>query len=160
MRRADSAPGCRAATAARHPVTSVVGRRAVAWRVTAGGDERGASPVELAVVLPAILLLLFASIQTAAWFVARSTALHAAQSGVNAQRLHQAPAGAGKARAVQFLRASGGWLVGWEDPEPSCQRTRTEVTCTVGGRSLSVVPGVSFRVRQTAHGTVERWTRP
>ncbi|MEV4663438.1 TadE family protein [Micromonospora echinofusca] len=129
-------------------------------RLGAGGVDRGANPVELAVAMPAILLLLFASIQTAAWFVARSTALNAAQSGVNAQRLHQAPAGAGEARAVRFLRASGGWLVGWEDPAPSCLTAGTEVTCTVRGRSLSVVPGVSFPVRQTAHGTVERWTTP
>ncbi|SCG19078.1 TadE/TadG family type IV pilus assembly protein [Micromonospora echinofusca] len=133
---------------------------AAARRLTAGGVDRGANPVELAVAMPAILLLLFASIQTAAWFVARSTALNAAQSGVNAQRLHQAPAGAGEARAVRFLRASGGWLVGWEDPAPSCLTAATEVTCTVRGRSLSVVPGVSFPVRQTAHGTVERWTTP
>ncbi|WP_121397190.1 TadE family protein [Micromonospora sp. M71_S20] len=133
---------------------------AVRRRLVVGGVDRGANPVELAVVMPVILLLLFASIQTAAWFVARSTALNAAQSAVNAQRLHQAPAGAGEARAVRFLRAAGGWLVGWDDPAPSCQTTTTEVTCTVRGRSLSVVPGVSFPVHQTAHGTVERWTTP
>ncbi|MCL7460451.1 TadE family protein [Micromonospora echinofusca] len=129
-------------------------------RLGAGGADRGANPVELAVAMPAILLLLFASIQTAAWFVARSTALNAAQSAVNAQRLHQAPAGAGEARAVRFLKASGGWLVGWKDPAPSCETTATEVTCTVRGRSLSVVPGVTFPVHETAHGTVERWTVP
>ncbi|MGW4497716.1 TadE/TadG family type IV pilus assembly protein [Micromonospora sp. NPDC004336] len=129
-------------------------------RLAAGGAERGANPVELAVALPAILLLLFASIQTAAWFVARSTALNAAQSAVNAQRLHQAPPGSGEARAVRFLRVAGGWLVDWDDPGPSCETSATEVTCTVRGRSLSVVPGVDFPVRQTAHGTVERWTTP
>ncbi|MGC4764776.1 TadE/TadG family type IV pilus assembly protein [Micromonospora sp. DT46] len=154
MRRTDSVPGRRAATAARRPVAAA-GRRLVA-----GGVDRGANPVELAVVMPVILLLLFASIQAAAWFVARSTALNAAQSAVNAQRLHQAPPGAGEARAVRFLKASGGWLVGWKDPAPSCETTATEVTCTVRGRSLSVVPGVTFPVHQTAHGTVERWTAP
>ncbi|MFY1597568.1 TadE/TadG family type IV pilus assembly protein [Micromonospora sp. WMMD737] len=154
MRRADSVPGRRAATAARRPVA------AAARRLVAGGVDRGANPVELAVVMPVILLLLFASIQAAAWFVARSTALNAAQSAVNAQRLHQAPPGAGEARAVRFLKASGGWLVGWKDPAPSCETTATEVTCTVRGRSLSVVPGVTFPVHQTAHGTVERWTAP
>ncbi|WP_233512682.1 TadE/TadG family type IV pilus assembly protein [Micromonospora deserti] len=125
-----------------------------------GGGDRGANPVELAVVMPLILVLIFASIQVAAWFVARSTALNAAQSAVNAQRLYQAPDGAGEARATRFLRAAGGWLVGWDDPGPSCVTNATEVSCTVRGRSLSVVPGVSFPVRQTAHGTVERWTVP
>ncbi|WP_442791913.1 TadE/TadG family type IV pilus assembly protein [Micromonospora sp. NBC_01740] len=154
MRRADPTPVRRAATVARRTAL------AAARRLVAGGVDRGANPVELAVVMPVILLLLFASIQAAAWFVARSTALNAAQSAVNAQRLHQAPPGAGEARAVRFLKASGGWLVGWKDPAPSCETTATEVTCTVRGRSLSVVPGVTFPVHQSAHGTVERWTAP
>ncbi|MFC0029497.1 TadE/TadG family type IV pilus assembly protein [Micromonospora chaiyaphumensis] len=131
-------------------------------RLAAGGPERGANPVELAVVMPAILVLLFASIQLAVWFVARSTALNAAQSGVNAQRGLDAPPGAGRDRATTFLRAAGDWLVDWQDPGPACAviatgGTPTEVTCTVSGRSLSVIPGVDFPVRQTAHGTAERW---
>ncbi|MCI4063648.1 pilus assembly protein [Micromonospora sp. R77] len=127
-------------------------------RLTAGGTERGANPVELAVVMPLILVLLFASIQVAVWFVARSTALNAAQSGVNAQRLLQAPPGAGEARATRFLRTAGDWLVGWESTCTTDAPEPTEVSCTVSGRSLSVIPGVSFPVRQTAHGTAERWT--
>lgn len=137
-----------------------VALRAARRRLAAGGTDRGANPVELAVVMPAVLVLLFASVQVAAWFVARSTALNAAQSGVNAQRVLQAPAGAGEARATRFLGAAGDWLVGWDSPGPTCVTGATEVTCTVTGRSLSVIPGVSFRVRQTAHGTVERWTNP
>ncbi|WP_200208790.1 TadE/TadG family type IV pilus assembly protein [Micromonospora coerulea] len=127
-------------------------------RLAGGGAERGANPVELAVLMPVILILLFASIQLAAWFVARSTALNAAQSGVNAQRVVEAPPGVGEARATRFLRAAGDWLVGWEATGPTCVAGAAEVTCTVSGRSLSVIPGVSFPVRQTAHGPVERWT--
>ncbi|WP_320067474.1 TadE family protein [Micromonospora sp. RTGN7] len=129
-------------------------------RLAGSAADRGANPVELAVVMPAILVLLFASIQAAVWFVARATALNAAQSAVNAQRVHQAPAGAGEARAVAFLNAAGDWLVGWDSPGPDCviDIDTTEVVCTVTGTSLSVIPLVSFPVRQTAHGTVERWT--
>lgn len=133
-----------------------------------GGSDRGANPVELAVTMPAILVLLFASIQVAAVFVARSTALNAAQSGVNAQRVLDAPPGTGTNRATDFLTTAGGWLVDWQSPGPTCVVTPAappdvggvEVTCTVTGRSLSVVPGVDFAVEQTAHGTVERWTEP
>ncbi|WP_176738557.1 TadE family protein [Micromonospora pallida] len=137
---------------------SLTGRRMVAAirrRLVSDGPDRGANPVELAVVMPAVLLLLFGSIQVAAGFLARSTALHAAQSGVNAQRVHQAPAGVGVERANAFLSAAGDWLA---DPKPSCTATATEVTCTVTGKSLSLVPGVRLTVSQTAHGTVERWT--
>ncbi|PZG11114.1 pilus assembly protein TadE [Micromonospora craterilacus] len=147
MLRSLSAGWCRVVQATRHPRLP-------------GDRERGGNPVELAVALPAILLMIFAAIQVAAVFVARSTALNAAQSGVNAQRLHQAPEGAGEARAAKFLEVAGDWLVDWDDPGPSCAATATDVTCTVTGRSLSVVPGVSFSVRQTAHGTAERWTAP
>ncbi|MET7864250.1 TadE family protein [Micromonospora taraxaci] len=131
-------------------------------RHLAGVDrERGANPVELAVMMPLILVLLFASIQIAAVFLARSTALNAAQSGVNAQRSYQAAGGVGVESATQFLEAAGGWLVGWKATSPSCVIIDDiEVTCTVSGRSLSVVPGVDFAVQQTAHGTVERVTTP
>ncbi|BCJ59202.1 TadE family protein [Micromonospora endophytica] len=126
----------------------------------AGSSERGGNPVELAVALPAILVMLFASIQVAVVFVARATALNAAQSGVNAQRLYEAPAGAGEARATKFLNQAGDWLIDWDDPGPSCVTTDTDVTCTVTGKSLSVVPGVDFTIEQSAHGTVERWAAP
>ncbi|WFE36845.1 TadE family protein [Micromonospora sp. WMMD975] len=127
-------------------------------RLAAGGRERGANPVELAVMMPAIMVLLFGSIQVAVWFVARSTALNAAQTGVNAQRSYDAAPDAGRDRATDFLRRSGDWLVGWDKTGPTCVATATDVTCTVRGRSLSVVPGVDFEVAQTAHGPTERWT--
>ncbi|MFG1896168.1 TadE family protein [Micromonospora zamorensis] len=135
---------------------------AVRRHLAAGDRERGANPVELAVMMPLILVLLFASIQIAAVFLARSTALNAAQSGVNAQRTYQARDGAGVDSATRFLKAAGGWLVGWDKARPTCVvlNEETEVTCTVRGRSLSVVPGVDFAVQQTAHGTVERVTTP
>ncbi|NYT93529.1 TadE/TadG family type IV pilus assembly protein [Salinispora sp. H7-4] len=137
-----------------------VRRACLALRRRLGGTDRGANPVELAVVMPVIFVLLFGAIQVAAVFIARSTAMHAAQSGVNAQRVLNAPPDAGADRARRFLAAAGGWLVDWDSPGPSCQTDATDVTCTVRGRSLSVVPGVDFPISESAHGTVERWTEP
>ncbi|MBB5110970.1 TadE/TadG family type IV pilus assembly protein [Micromonospora echinospora] len=134
------------------------GRIAAALRARLAEGERGANPVELAVVMPVILVMLFGSIQVAVWFVARSTALNAAQTAVNAQRTIDAGPDAGRERAISFLRQSGDWLVDWEQTGPTCVETATAVTCTVQGRSLSVIPGVSFEVTQTAHGPAERWT--
>ncbi|MFG1881086.1 TadE/TadG family type IV pilus assembly protein [Micromonospora sp. NPDC049102] len=130
-------------------------------RLVAGDRERGANPVELAVVMPLILVLLFASLQIAAVFLARSTALNAAQSGVNAQRRYNASDGAGVTSARRFLATTGDWLLGWDaGGGPNCVTSEVDVTCTVTGRSLSVVPGVRFAIRQTAHGPVERVTAP
>ncbi|KAB1909056.1 pilus assembly protein [Micromonospora sp. AMSO1212t] len=134
------------------------GRFAAALRARLAEGERGANPVELAVVMPVILVMLFGSIQVAVWFVARSTALNAAQTAVNAQRTIDAGPDAGRQRAISFLQQAGDWLVGWEQTGPTCVETATGVTCTVQGRSLSVIPGVSFEVTQTAHGPAERWT--
>ena len=129
--------------------------------------DRGAGPVvstfRAAVTMPAILLL--SRLFGRAVFVSPPPPQRGAER-VNAQRLLDAPPGAGTARATDFLTTAGGWLVGWDSPGPTCVVAPPdadqpgEVTCTVTGHSLSVVPGVDFAVRQTAHGTAERWTAP
>lgn len=129
-------------------------RPATRWAGWVGRD-RGASPVELAILLPAILLLLFASIQVAAVFLARAVALNAAQLGTTAQRAYDAPTGAGQSRARDFLARSGDWL---GQPQVTVVQDGTQVTTTVQGTALSLVPGFSFEVSQRAHGTVERFT--
>jgi hypothetical protein len=105
--------------------------------------------------MPAILLLLFASLQVAAWFVARATALDAAQAAVGAQRGYDAPAGVGAEKADAFLNAAGDWLV---DSDVSVNAGPVDVTATVTGDALQLVPFFTFHVRQQAHGTVERFT--
>lgn len=119
------------------------------------GGDRGASPVELAILLPGILVLLFASIQVAVIFVARAVALNAAQLATSAERAYDAPNGVGAARAQGFLSRSGDWLTAGQ---VSVERDGSTVTTTVSGRALSVLPGVTFTVEQRAHGTVERFT--
>ncbi|MEV4623033.1 TadE/TadG family type IV pilus assembly protein [Asanoa sp. NPDC049573] len=120
------------------------------------GSDRGASPVELAIVAPLIILLLFLAIQIASVFLARSAALSAAQEAVSAQRAYQAPPGAGIAKGKEFLEHTGGWLSATAVSEAPAEAD--EVAFTVTGQALSVIPGVRFRVSQTAHGTVERFT--
>ncbi|MDG4827835.1 pilus assembly protein [Solwaraspora sp. WMMD1047] len=131
-------------------------RRAVACH----GRDRGANPVELAILMPAILVLLFGSIQTAAWFLARTTAMHAAQQAVNAQRAYQAPAGVGETQAESFLDQAGDWLVDW-DVAVTVSPDTAEVSATVEGEALTIIPFLPMPdISQTAHGTVERFTPP
>jgi Flp pilus assembly protein TadG len=126
--------------------------------------DRGASPVELAILMPAIVVLLFASIQLAVYFLARSEALAAAQEGVTAQRAYQAPTCAngstscvGAKQATTFINQSQGWLV---SGVPSVTTDATQVTVVVTGKSLALIPGIDWTVTQTAHGTIERVTPP
>lgn len=139
-------PGTDAVAARRHP--DVPEDR--------GGSDRGASPVELAIVAPLIILLLFLAIQIAAVFIARSAALSAAQEAVSAQRAYQAPPGAGIAKGNAFLTHTGDWLTSAEVAAAPAEAD--EVAFTVTGQALSVIPGMRFAVEQTAHGTVERFT--
>jgi hypothetical protein len=119
-------------------------------------SDRGSSPVELAIVSLAVILLLFTAIQIAAVFIARSAALSAAQEAVSAQRAYQAPPGAGVTKANAFLEHTGDWLT--TTAVTTAPAEADEVAFTVTGRALSVIPGVAFPVSQTAHGTVERFT--
>ncbi|MEN3614940.1 TadE family protein [Plantactinospora sp. ZYX-F-223] len=135
-------------------------RRIVRVDRMAGAErDRGANPVELAVLMPAILILLLASIQAASWFIARATALNAAQSAVSAQRAYQAEPGVGQQRAEDFLERAGDWLIGWEVTVTVPEPDDTQVSATVTGEPLRVMPLISLPpISETAFGTVERFT--
>jgi hypothetical protein len=95
-------------------------------------------------------------VQVGAWFLARAVALNAAQVAVSSTRtLNGVSPAAGEAQANSFIADTGGWLVGWnvqvdEGPE--------QVTVTVTGTVVSVIPGINWSVSQTAQGPVERFT--
>ncbi|MDG4763189.1 pilus assembly protein [Solwaraspora sp. WMMD406] len=161
-----------------HPSTSLpvratstpVARAGKPWPADRGsadrpgsGSDRGAGPVELAILMPAILLLLFASIQVAALFLARTVALSAAQQAVTAERgfdalgSGNADTGVGAQRAAAFLAESGDWLE-WDPlPEPVVSSDGRYVSYTVSGTALSLVPGVTFTISETANGEIERF---
>jgi Flp pilus assembly protein TadG len=120
---------------------------------------RGSATVEIAVLAPVLLLVVFTIIQVGLWSYARSLALGAAQQGVAAGRAYGAPAEAGRVRAEQFLAATAGdSLLGSAVLARATPGTlRIEVT----GRAQSVIPGVpGLPVRQHAEGPMERVTTP
>lgn len=118
-------------------------------------DDRGGTALETAVLAPPILLLLFVALQICLLSYARSAAHTAAREAANAARAYNAPAGTGEAKANDFLARNGDWLTG---TEVSVTRTGSDVVVVVHGQALSLLPGVSFAVTRTAHGTVERFT--
>jgi Flp pilus assembly protein TadG len=115
--------------------------------------------VELAILAPALLLLVFTVVQVGLWSYARSLALGAAQEGVAAGRAHGTEPAAGRARAEQFLdRTAGDSLL---ERAVTVRATATTVRVEVAGRSLSVLPGVpGMPVRQAAEGPLERYSAP
>jgi Flp pilus assembly protein TadG len=56
-------------------------------RRAATRDDRGASAIELSIVAPAVVLLIFFTVQVALWLYGRNVALEAAREGVSTLRL-------------------------------------------------------------------------
>jgi Flp pilus assembly protein TadG len=116
--------------------------------------DRGGAEVELAILGPLLLIIIFGAIQITTYFTARNVALSAAQVGVSAERRYDAQPGSGRDRAEAFLAQAGDWLVNGQVGEP--QRNAEEVSITVSGEAPSIL--FTWRIEQTAHGTVERFT--
>jgi Flp pilus assembly protein TadG len=122
-------------------------------------DEHGASTVELAFVAPSFLLIIFAVIQFALYEHAHDAALAAAREGV--ARLRTLPADgsleANKAALEEAAELSARQLGAVQQPHADAEYPRggRRVTVTVTGTAISLVPGWSFTVRSSAHGSIE-----
>ena len=128
------------------------------WLQRHGGDDRGSVSLELVVVFPIVLLILFGVVQGSLYYHARSVALAAAQEGLRETRIENGTADAGQQRAEAFVDAAGGDDV-LRDVSIAVTRDATQAKVTVAGTSLSVVPGwAGMSVTQTAAGPVERVT--
>lgn len=113
--------------------------------------------MEFAIIASAMLLLAFAVVQASLVYYAHSIALGAATQGVNEARGYRANAAGGERHAREFLAAAG---TGLNNQDVDVVRSAVAVTATVRGQAISVLPGLSFSVRKTAHGPVERVTQP
>lgn len=127
-------------------------------------SQRGASSLELAILAPALLSLIFISIQTALWLYGRSVALNAAQEGVSRLRLVQPPvyttAVGEKVRAdiESYAQQLGGTSLQHATvAAPSYNNPEGMVSFTVTGETVSLVPGVTLKVTRTATGPIEQF---
>lgn len=128
--------------------------------IGAARRDGGSASLEIAILGPVLLLLIFSIVQTGLWFYARSLALAAAQEGVNAARAYQADPADGTARARMFLTEHAGDSLA-ATSVTAAGTTPTQVRIQVRGRALSVLPGVpGMTVSQSAHAPVERFTTP
>ncbi len=136
-------------------------RRAARLRGTARRPrrlgDRGSTPVEFAIVASAMLILAFSVVQAGLVYYAHSLALGAATQGANTARGYGSSAGAGQAKAQQFLNQAGDGLLA---QNITASRTGAQATVVVTGKAVSVLPGLTFTVTKTAHGPVERVTAP
>lgn len=120
--------------------------------------EGGQATLQTVVVFPAVLLIIGVVLQTALWFTARNTALHAAREGVRAARVQHATPGQGRAAALQFARQVGSGML--LSPGVRVTRAGSTLVVRVTGAAPTFVPGLHLTVSQVARGPVERFTTP
>lgn len=118
-------------------------------------DDRGGGPVEMAIVFPLLLVLVFLTAHLGLVYLARQAALSTAQIAVEGERGFGAEPGAGEQRAQRFLDQVPGVL---DDPQVEVVNDGEQVTATVTGTATSIVPWFTHTVTQSASGPVERVT--
>lgn len=117
--------------------------------------------MELAVLFPAFLLLVFGGVQAAEWYHVRNLCLAAADAGVQAGRTTGASDADANRAAAEFLGRAGGGTA--TDPAVSTAGSsaailRVEVTASVP--RVLPLPGLSMRVTQSSRATWEVFTTP
>lgn len=128
-------------------------------RLTGGPiGERGSSAVELVLLAPVLMLVVFLVVQAALYFYARQVLLAAAQQADRAARsatslsLMSSDASTAGLGCVHTL---GPDLVA--APTFAVARTATTATVVVTGRAVSIILGVALTIRAVATGPVEQF---
>jgi Flp pilus assembly protein TadG len=120
-------------------------------------SERGSTSVQMVILMPVLFSVMFLGLQAALFYHARTVAIAAAQQGARAAGAEIGSANDGIAAATSFIAAAGGSDV-LENSSVSGSRTATQATVAVRGVALSVIPGWSPIVQQSATVPVERIT--
>jgi Flp pilus assembly protein TadG len=122
------------------------------WR-----GDRGAGAAETVIAVPLLMLLILLIVQFAIWAHASAVAQATAEEALAAARVQGGSAAAGQQRATQVLGQIGSSVL--LSPQVSVTRTGAIATVQITGTAEEVlpVPGLSFPVRITVTGPVERF---
>lgn len=126
-----------------------------------GPDERGVSSLELAIIAPSLILLIFFVIQASLYFYGRSVALQSAREALSQIRLQptqqqcQAQIGSVESYARGYAEQVGGNFVSNFDVSKIDCRPDT-VTVTVKAQSISLI-GIHFSIEESVSGQVEHF---
>lgn len=126
--------------------------------VLARRRDHGSASIQLVVLMPALFSVMFLGMQGALFYHARTVAMAAAQEGARTAAGLTGTGPAGAQDAYSFIADAGGADV-LEAPQITSSRSAITATVTVTGVSLSVIPGWSPIVSQSASVPVERITQ-
>lgn len=105
--------------------------------------ERGAVAVELAIVAPALMLLVLGVLQFGLWYHAQNVVQTAALEGARVAAAEDGTAGAGRARALEVVAEGLGQAADGEDAVASTDPEAARVEVTAELRGLLPIPGLS-----------------
>jgi Flp pilus assembly protein TadG len=131
-------------------------------RRAATRDDRGASAIELSIVAPAVILLIFFTVQVALWLYGRNVALEAAREGVSTLRLvdETSDIAAAEDRIEHDTEAYATNVGGQSLVKPVVtahyDAASGRVRVTVRGVVVSLV-GLDLPVTRSATGEIERF---
>jgi Flp pilus assembly protein TadG len=157
-----SAPG-RTRPTARYRGTRQPRRAAVAGRPARPGRpglaDRGSSTIELAILAPVVLLIIWLSIQFAFWYQGRQVAVAAAQAGSRVARQEANVTGAwrsdARSAARNYYGALGTRVLGGDITATPVGSAATQVGVRVRGQVVSIVFGLKLMINVTVAGPVE-----
>lgn len=125
------------------------------WRV----HEHGSVSIEMLIILPALFAVMFLGMQAALFYHARTVAIAAAQEGARAAAGENGNEATGIHAATAFIADAGGPDV-LPQARATVNRSTTTATVVIQAHSLSVIPGWTPVVKQSASVPVERLTTP
>lgn len=123
-------------------------------------DERGVATIELAVIFPVTLLIVFAIIQFGVWYHASDVAKAAAQEGVRAERVEGGTGQAGVDRANQILDDNARSIIGDRRIVPFRDQEVARIEVTGTCVRIVPIPELSLPVHAVAESPVERFRAP
>ena len=116
-------------------------------------DEDGVIASQLAVLMPALLLLIMLAVQFGLWAHASQLARAAADEAAYIAALPDSTDAAGQAAATELLAQAGNLT----DIRITLDRGPEVIVATVAGTAPQVVPGFSWQVRASAAAGIERF---
>jgi Flp pilus assembly protein TadG len=105
-------------------------------------DERGASTIEMVIIFPVTLFIVFGIVQVGVWYYASSVARAAAQQGAQASAVYDANSGDGTRRRKAALVARA---PGQSDPLTLATGEVGDQLVGCGSESEGVQPGVPLQ---------------
>jgi len=118
-------------------------------------SEAGITTVEVVLTAPALLLMLMLVVQYGLVAHAQSVARSAAEEGAAQARRFDGTEAAAAARTNTYLDDLGPTII--QHRLVVAERTLTTATVSVDADVVSLVPGFSFEVHESASGPVERY---